>query len=760
MKKLEEFDRGKLLKDLGALLFVLFVIFLLISLITYSEGDVPGAVYPLNDLIQNKGGLIGAQMAGFLLQHFGLCSYLIILFIGIWSFQVFFRRHISGIYFKFLTAAICVLAMCGMLSLQGIFNPGFFGFGSATVSLGGVYGEAVKIVSVKTIGGFGSWIFFSILFGISLILATDWIAYKMGLGAVGLCKNAVKAIRARAAKRRLRGMYEEQKKQPVEQVEDVSEPVPQPVAKETPKQDIVQPQTLEPARVVPIAALPKPVQEKKPVVKKMGEFRFPSLELFEDHVERIHKITEDDIKVRRDVIQASLAEYGVNAKVVGYEVGPTVTLYELELSPGTRISKIASLSDELAMKLMVPNVRIIAPIPGRGTVGVEVPNPFPDTVRLHSFLKDGVQEYKKIALPVFLGKNNSGESLVKNLAEMPHILIAGTTGSGKSVCLKSIVMGLVSTKKPTEMKLLLIDPKMVELTAFEDIPHLWAPVITDPKKASLVLDWLVKEMETRYSFFNKLRVMKIDTFNQLGEGEIKKRLKEIGMSDEEIEKIPTYMPYIVVVVDELADLMLVSGKEVEGLIIRISQKARAVGIHLVAATQRPSADVVTGLIKSNMPSRISFKVASHIESRIILDHKGAERLLGKGDMLVLLPSSDTLLRSQCTFTGEEEIKRVVDFLKSTGEPIYHNELVEIDHVEDIEGTQDDEMFNEALKVVLESRRGSISLIQRRLGIGYQRAARLMESMEKLGLVGPYNGANPREVLMTHDQWQAKKKEAK
>lgn len=754
MKKLDDF-KVQLGKNLACILFGLFVIFLFISLLTYADGDVPGSSYPLNDTVHNKGGLIGAYLASFLYQHFGLGAFVIAIFVAVWAFQLIFKHRVDKIYYKLFIAMVCILSFCSILSLQGIIGADLMGIQSAAVSLGGIYGESIKTISIRNIGPFGSWVFFMTIFAISLILATNWLVYHWGIKAVANCKKNIDEFRKRMRAKRLAKMRDRlEEVQNQDDDEYVSEPRAQVIAAPVPPQtQLLQQPTLVTQEVTQTPSEP----EKKLPPKQNGPFRLPPIELFEAQVERIHKITEEDVKIRRDVIEAALIEYGVNAKVVSYEVGPTVTVYELELSPGTRIAKISSLSDELAMKLMVPNVRIVAPIPGRGTVGIEVPNPFPDSVRLYEFLKNSKNEYKKISLPVFLGKVNSGDVLVKNLAEMPHILIAGTTGSGKSVCLKSIVMTLISTKKPNEMKLLLIDPKMVELTAFEDIPHLWAPVITDPKKAALVLDWLVKEMETRYALFSKIRVMKIDTFNQLGEEEIKKRLKEIAMSDEEITKLPTFLPYIVVAIDELADLMLVSGKEIEGLIIRIAQKARAVGIHLVAATQRPSADVVTGLIKSNMPSRISFKVASHIESRIILDHKGAERLLGKGDMLVLLPSSDAILRAQCTYTGEEEIKKIVDFLKSQGEPVYHNELIEIDNVEELEGTPDDELFEDAIKTVLESKRGSISLIQRRLGVGYQRAARLMETMEKLGLVGPYNGANPREVLITPEQWQARKK---
>jgi S-DNA-T family DNA segregation ATPase FtsK/SpoIIIE len=457
------------------------------------------------------------------------------------------------------------------------------------------------------------------------------------------------------------------------------------------------------------------------------------------------------------VIESALREFSINARVVNYEIGPAVTMYELVLGEGQQIHAVMARQDEISMRLAVPPVRIVGPIPGKGTVGIEVPNPFPDTVRMREFLEKNYADLRKIALPIVLGKTNSGDPIVKSLSEMPHVLIAGATGSGKSVCLKSIITSLVVSMSWEEVKLILIDPKMVELVAFGDIPHLWAPVVTDNKKAALVLDWLVKEMDERYMLLNKAGVGHIEKFNKLGKAKVEERLKEAGLTDEQIKGFPTYMPYIVCVVDELADLMMTARKEVEFSIIRLSQKARAIGIHLVVATQRPSTDVITGLIRSNMPARIGFKVASQIESRIILDRKGAERLLGKGDMLLVLPGSFDPARAQCTFTSDEEIRGVVGFLKSKGKPEYHQQLVEIETVADLEGTDKDELFEEAVRVILEEQRGSVSLLQRRLQIGYSRAARLMDAMEKYGIVGGYNGSSARDVVITLEQWEARKK---
>ncbi len=357
---------------------------------------------------------------------------------------------------------------------------------------------------------------------------------------------------------------------------------------------------------------------------------------------------------------------------------------------------------------------------------------------------------------MILGKTNGGEPIVRGLVDLPHLLIAGTTGSGKSVCLKSIITSLVVSASWDEMKLILIDPKQVELPAFAEIPHLWAPVVVDAKKAALVLDWLVKEMDERYTILNKTAVTSSAAYNTLGEKEILKRLAEAEVPEDQARMFPTHLPYIVTIIDELADLMLVGRREVETSIVRLSQKARAIGIHLVVATQRPSVDVVTGLIRSNMPSRISFRVPSQIESRIILDRKGAERLLGRGDMLVKMIDWFEPVRGQCTLVSDDDIRRLVKYLRSKGKPEYHEELLQIKTVADAEGTSDDELFDEAVQLVLTEGRGSTSLLQRAFKIGYSRAARLIDAMAKSGIVGSYNGSSARDVLLTPEQWNVRR----
>jgi S-DNA-T family DNA segregation ATPase FtsK/SpoIIIE len=358
-------------------------------------------------------------------------------------------------------------------------------------------------------------------------------------------------------------------------------------------------------------------------------------------------------------------------------------------------------------------------------------------------------------IPLFLGKDSSGEALIADLGKMPHLLIAGTTGSGKSVCINSIIMGILLTKRPDEVKLILIDPKMVEMTAFNTVPHLMCPIVTETQAAVQILEWATVKMDERYALLAEARVKNISEFNRLGAEEIIKRF-EPSTQDEEA-KIPKKLTYIVIVIDELADLMMTAPKEIEAYIVRLAQKSRAIGIHIVLATQRPQATVVTGLIKSNMPTRIGFRVAAKMDSRIILDQNGAETLLGEGDMLFLKPGTSDLIRAQGTFLDEDEIKRVVRHLKEVAEPQFHPELTQLRKV-DISEIRQDELFDEGVRVVLETQRGSVSLLQRRLNVGYARASRMIEMMAAAGILGDYKGSQAREVLMTLEQYEQLRQE--
>jgi S-DNA-T family DNA segregation ATPase FtsK/SpoIIIE len=393
---------------------------------------------------------------------------------------------------------------------------------------------------------------------------------------------------------------------------------------------------------------------------------------------------------------------------------------------------------------------VVAPLPGRHTIGIEVPNSEKEKVRIKSMMELAGSRPQAMEIPLFLGKDSAGEALVSDLTKMPHLLIAGTTGSGKSVCINSIITGILLTKRPDEVKAILIDPKMVEMTAFNTIPHLMCPIVTETKTAVQILEWATVKMDERYSLLAEARVKNVAEYNRLGEEEVIKRFNP--SSPEEEAKVPKRLPYIVIVIDELADLMMTAAKEIEAYIVRLAQKSRAVGIHIVLATQRPQATVVTGLIKSNMPTRVGFRVAARMDSRIILDQNGAETLLGEGDMLFLKPGTSDLVRAQGTFVDEMEIKRIVRHLKDVAEPQFHPELTQLKTVDTSEMVRD-ELFDDAVRVVLETRRGSVSLLQRRLNVGYARASRMIEMMAGAGILGEYKGSQAREVTMTLEEYE-------
>jgi S-DNA-T family DNA segregation ATPase FtsK/SpoIIIE len=398
---------------------------------------------------------------------------------------------------------------------------------------------------------------------------------------------------------------------------------------------------------------------------------------------------------------------------------------------------------------------VVAPIPGKNTVGVEVPNDRQVMVRLRELLEAAAESQDKKRIPIFLGKDVSGRPLVVDMAKMPHLLIAGRTGTGKSVCLNALILSILMTRTPAQVKLLMIDPKMVELSPYKRVPHLMHPVITDMKKAEAVLAWAVDKMEERYDLLARCGVRHLDSYNELGLPAIWKKLG-LEPDSEEAAQIPATMPYIVIIADEMADMMMTSGKEVEGLIIRLAQKSRAVGIHLVLATQKPTVDVITGLIKSNLPARIAFQVASRVDSRVVLDEMGADKLLGNGDMLYLVPGTSKLTRAQGTYVSDAEVNAIIGFY-SDCEPEYSRELAQLgmrapgkSGIEAIRSR--DELYEQAIDVVVREGRGSVSLLQRALGIGYGRAARLVDYMAEDGIVGDYNGSQAREVLYTPEQW--------
>jgi S-DNA-T family DNA segregation ATPase FtsK/SpoIIIE len=485
------------------------------------------------------------------------------------------------------------------------------------------------------------------------------------------------------------------------------------------------------------------------------DYELPSLELLQEGTPMQFDEQEKDVRRKAKILERTFANFGFQVKVVEVETGPVIAQFEVELEAGLRLSKITSLADDLAIALRVPSVRIVAPIPGKNTVGIEVPNAERQIVRLREVIEESAGKAAKMRIPIFLGKDVSGKSMTVDLASLPHLLIAGRTGTGKSVCLNTIIMSILMTRRPDDVRMLLIDPKMVELSSYMRLPHLMHPVVTDMKKAEAILAWAVDKMEERYALLARAGVRHISVYNQLGEEELFDRLQP--ETDEDRKHIPTHLPYIVIVADEMADLMMTAAKEVEAHIIRLAQKSRAVGIHLVLATQKPTVDVITGLIKSNLPARISFQVASRTDSRVVLDEMGADKLLGNGDMLFLWPGTSTLLRGQGAYVSDDEISHVVDVVGTT-EPQFVQELVALKpaapDAKEGPSRHNDDLYDSAVDIVIREGRGSVSLLQRSLGIGYGRAARLIDYMAEDGVVGQYNGSQAREVLVTIEQWQA------
>ncbi len=486
----------------------------------------------------------------------------------------------------------------------------------------------------------------------------------------------------------------------------------------------------------------------------LGNYELPPLSLLPDGEPLDMARHEKLVQEKARILEQTLQDFKVDARVVHIDTGPVITIFELDLAAGVKVSAITSLSNDIARVLRAPAVRVVAPIPGKNTVGIEVPNLNKGRVRLKELILAAQDKIAKMALPLYLGKDASGDALVADLAAMPHMLIAGTTGSGKSVCINSIIMSFLMMQRPDHVKLILVDPKMVEMSTFGTVPHLMSPIITDMQQAALVLDWACTKMDERYAMLAEAGVRHLTSYNRMTPEQLYEKFSAFG--DEEKAKIPLHMPYIVIIVDEMADMMMMAGKEVEFYLSRLAQKSRAVGIHIIVATQRPQANVVTGLIKSNLPCRIGFRVASRMDSRIVLDQNGAEVLMGQGDMLFLPPGSSKLVRSQGCFIDDSEVHQIVDNLKDKAPQEFHHELLTLRKKgEEDEGgaAGRDPMFDQAARIVLEAQRGSVSLLQRKLTIGYGRAARLIDQMAEVGIVGGYKGSQAREVIMTLAEWE-------
>ncbi len=468
----------------------------------------------------------------------------------------------------------------------------------------------------------------------------------------------------------------------------------------------------------------------RPEPLKIGNYQLPSLDLLDSPPPLETRQIKDDLANNARILEDTLNDFGISVQVKDIEQGPVITRYELEPAPGVKVNRIVALSDDISLAMKAQSIRIVAPIPGKARVGIEVPNSHSSIVFLKEVLISKAFQDTDSRLTLALGKDIAGQPVIADLADMPHLLIAGTTGSGKTVCVNSLILSMLFRATPAELKFVMIDPKMVELAPFNGLPHLLCPVVTEAKKASCALNWVVNEMEERYKLLAKVGVRNIMAYNQKQE----------------------ILPYIVVIVDEFADLMVVSRDQIENAVTRLAQLSRAVGIHLLLATQRPSVDVITGVIKANLPARVSFKVASKVDSRTVLDMNGADKLLGRGDMLFLRPEEAKLTRAQGSLVSDKEIERVVSFIKAQAEPVYDEEILKEQQKSMVANGEKDDIYDEAVRIIMESNQASVSILQRRLRLGYTRAARIIDMMELEGLVGPFEGSRPRKILVDRSEW--------
>ncbi len=684
--------------------FLSLSILLFLSLISYTPQDVKFLTTSPNIPAKNFIGIVGAYVSFTFFFVLGFSSYLVCALLFIKGLSLLFKNIKLPQSVCTTNFSKALFYIFFILSFSGLLSSLFFKDTDLAFKSGGLVGFFTSKFLNFYLGRVGSY----------LILLTFLILSSLSLFGLSLISFFFSFLNKFFPKRK-------QLLKPKQKIEVKSKKEKLPQIIKVKKKEAPQ--------------MFSEVKDEKLTHTEKKEPSQLSLKLLDEVPPLSERKIDEDLKENAKILVETLQDFGVDSKVTDIEKGPTVTRYELELAPGIKLQKIYSLADDIALALKAPSVRIVAPILGKGTVGIEVPNTQKEIVFLREVLES--EEFKKAQSPLTLalGKDVSGRPVIVDLKELPHLLIAGTTGSGKTVCINSILVSLLFKSQPNTVKLLLIDPKMVELSIFNEIPHLLCPVIQDVNKACKALSWMVEEMERRYKTLAQEGVRNIDSFNK----------KEFRM------------PFIVVVIDELADLMLQAKDKMESLILRLAQLARAVGIHLILATQRPSVDVITGVIKANFPARISFRVASKVDSRTVLDFTGADKLLGKGDMLFLKPDMQRPIRCQGSFITDKEIRRVVDHLKENYKPEYDQELLKFLSHEASYKFDKDPLYEEAVKVVLETGYASVSVLQRRLHLSYVRAARLIDMMEAEGIIGPFQGSKPRQILISKDEWEREKR---
>ena len=740
-------DRQRLWRNGRGLALLVGGLFLALSLLGYDPADAPGsACWPPNrgETLSNPCGPSGAGLAHVLFSGVGWGSYLILAAWLIVAARTLKARPISDpaarlVGLGLLVGVASASAQALRPDLPGSPPVGSGGYVGALIA-GGLRGQFGPIGLVLMLGS-------ATVVGLALCHDLIWAPRRRpaapGESAAGVVPRPGASVPVLA---RPRGA-------------DLPVPSGQGASASGPMAPVAASTRAESTAAVPSPATPA-VRPPNPPTRSLSGYHSPPMELLEPtSAIPVHE-REASIQARAMMLEKTLLEHGCQVRVVQIDTGPVITQFEIELEAGLRVSKIVGLANDLAIALAVPSVRIVAPIPGKTTVGIEVPNERRSMVRLREVI-EGVgagRSLTKAHIPLFLGKDVKGSPLAFDLAEMPHLLIAGRTGTGKSVCLNAMITSILMTRRPEECKLILIDPKMVELSQYKQVPHLMHPVVTDMKKAESLLAWACEKMDERYTYLARAGVRSLHIYNQLGEDEIYARLQP--EDEEERQRIPTYMPHIVIVVDEMSDMMMTAAKEVEAHIVRLAQKARAVGMHLIVATQKPTVDVITGLIKGNLPARIAFQVSSRGDSRVVLDEMGAEKLLGNGDMLFLIPGTSHLVRAQGTYVSDAEVERICGHLSQYPQE-FSKELMKLRSGggagKDGSDLKDrDELYEAAIDVIVREQRGSCSLLQRALGIGYGRAARLIDFMAEDGIVGEYKSGAAREVLYSLEEWEALK----
>ncbi len=785
-------------RSLGFLFCAMVVcLFLWPAMLTFSVGDWPSTdQYPNNEPVVNACGIVGAWCAYQLRYFIGDGAYPFLFFVTVAVVQSMFRGFIDQIIER--SFGLVLLMVCTAASSHLITGSPE---NTLIVGDGGLIGYAVGEFLWASMDRLGTLVVIAASFFVGLLFTTEGWVLKLpstvgqlahATGSKSLLMRILRRVmphpQAATAgrgvsrgesddlmdeKRSWLGIFPRSKKAVVEKEElddeyeyydeeeeddEEYEYVDEYEEEEESEEDEAEPVAKKAARALKVNF---PTKQKSTRAhsypQQIENWTLPPLSLLNEPEYGFTAEQETLVREQARVLEQTLEEFRLDARVVEIDTGPVITMFELKLGAGIKVSQIASLSNDIARALKAHAIRVVAPISGKNTVGIEVPNLRKETVRLKELMTSAGKKATEMGLPLFLGKDAGGAVLLSDLTRMPHMLIAGTTGSGKSVCINAVILSLLMTKRPDHVKMILIDPKMVEMSQFKSVPHLMCPIVTDMARAQKILEWAVTKMEERYELLAEARVKHITSYNKLSKEELYKRFEP--ENDEEKSSIATHLPYIVIVIDELADLMMSSGKEVEHFLSRLAQKSRAVGIHIIVATQRPEAKVVTGLIKSNLPSRICFRVSSRMDSRIVLDQNGGEVLLGQGDMLFLPPGSHKLVRAQGTFLDDQEVQAVLEDLSDRAKPEFHPELMRI-KAPNAEGggLLRDPLFDKAVRVVLQSKRGSVSLLQRRLTIGYSRASRLVEQMAEAGIIGEYKGSQAREVCMTMEEWDAHQKQ--